>query len=352
MEDGQVLADHAWARRLRRAIADQPLAGSLIAACASLASVGIDIDLLEEIFRRQERDWRRQSKLEGLGLPDSFMNFALAIYVYTLEDPAVYTAVNGAMYNPARRVQGVLPGPDLVVASSVSSPAAWSWLDDGDRWKPYKGALAASIEAAFGDAKRGTVDLHAGAGAAGAGAAGRQSSTYVINFDDMMQYNMSTRRGRPVRRDVPADPVVDGTWEWQDTDSRWKAYHPSACGQIALACRAGRHGTLLYAGRGNYLVDFSRSVQINMSTRTERPIRHRAGEPRMALPGSDLSPELQACLPYIRFLDTALERLPEAFIFRGRVHRGVRSPPRRARTHPRLIEYTRNQPPHPPGMTE
>ena len=175
MEDGQVRADHAWARRLRRAIADEPLAGSLIAACASLASVGIDIDLLEEIFRRQERDWRRQRKLEGLGLPDSFMNFALAIYVYTLEDPAVYTVVNRAMYNPARRsAHGVLPGPDL-------------------------------------------------------------------------------------------------------------------------------------------------------------------------------SPELQACLPYIRFLDTALERLPEAFIFRGRVHRGVRSPPRRARTRtPRLIEYTRNPPPIPP----
>ena len=164
MEDGQVRADHAWARRLRRAIADEPLLGSLIAACASLASVGIDIDLLEEIFRRQERDWRRQRKLEGLGLPDSFMNFALAIYVYTLEDPAIYTVVNRAMYNPARRsVQGVLPGPDL-------------------------------------------------------------------------------------------------------------------------------------------------------------------------------SPELQACLPYIRFLDTALERLPEAFIFRGRVHRGVRSPPRRARARaPRPI---------------
>ena len=172
-------ADHAWARRLRRAIADEPLLGSLIDACASLASVGIDIDLLEEIFRRQERDWRRQHKLEGLGLPDSFMNFALAIYVYTLEDPAVYTVVNRAMYNPARRsVHGVLPGPDL-------------------------------------------------------------------------------------------------------------------------------------------------------------------------------SPELQACLPYIRFLDTALERLPEAFIFRGRVHRGVRSPPRRARTHPRLIQSTRNRPPIlPPRMTE
>ena len=267
MEDGQVLADHAWARRLRRAIADQPLAGSLIAACASLASVGIDIDLLEEILRRQERDWRRQRKLERLGLPESFMNFALAIYVYTLEDPAVYTAVNGAMYNPARRgVQGVLPGLDLVAASSVSSPAAWSWLDDGDRWKPYEGALAASIDAAFGDAKRDTVDLHAG-----------HKLHLEINFDDMMQYNVMTRHGRPVRREVPADPVVDGTWEWQDTDRNWKAYHPSACGQIALARRAGRQGTLLYTGRWKYRVDFGRSVQINMSTHTERPIRHRAG---------------------------------------------------------------------------
>jgi len=165
MEDGQVRADHAWARRLRRAIADEPLLGSLIDACASLARVGIDIDLLEEILRRQERDWRRQHKLERLGLPDSFMNFALAIYVYTLEDPAVYmyTAVNRAMFDPERQ------------------------------------------------------------------------------------------------------------------------------------------------------------------------------------PGPDLSPELQACLPYIRFLDTALERLPEAFIYSGRVHRGVRSPPRR------VIEYTRNQPPLPPA---
>ena len=256
----------------------------------------------------------------------------------------------------------------------------WSWLDDGGRWKPYEGALAASIEAAFGDANRDTLDLHAvstGAGAAGRhthiwgsferntgtwtpysatetaaiedafarghlsinlptcfnatihfnrfgghhhqttpavgskpegyrsvlrGKAGMKAtlhhdgsmwrlelpnfhtgyeqqveicSTYVINFDDMMQYNMSTRRGRPIRREVPANPVVDGTWEWQDTDGSWKAYEPLACGQIALARHVGRQGTLLHDGRSNYLVDLSRSVQINMSTHTERPIRHR-----------------------------------------------------------------------------
>ena len=262
-------------------------------------------------------------------------------------------------------------------AVHIDTSAAWSWLDDDGRWNPYEGALAASIEAAFGDANRDTVDLAAGrhtpiwgsfernrgtwtpysadetAAIEDAFARGHQSinlptcfnatihfnqigghhhqttpavgskpegyrsvlrgkagmkatlhhdgsmwrlelpnfhkgheqqveiwgicSTYVINFDDMMQYNVSTRRGRPVRREVPADPVVDGTWEWQDTYGSWKAYDPSACGQIALARRAGRKGTLLYAGRGKYWVDLSRSVQINMSTRNERPIRHRAG---------------------------------------------------------------------------
>jgi len=260
-------------------------------------------------------------------------------------------------------------------AVHIDTSAAWSWLDDDGRWNPYEGALAASIEAAFGDANRDTVDLAAGrhtpiwgsfernrgtwtpysadetAAIEDAFARGHQSinlptcfnatihfnrrfgghhhqttpavgskpegyrsvlrgtagmkatlhwdgsmwrlelpnfhtgyeqqveicSTYVINFDDMMQCNMSTRRGRPVRREVPADPVVDGTWEWQDTYGSWKAYDPSACGQIALARRAGRKGTLLYAGRGKYWVDLSRSVQINMSTRNERPIRHRAG---------------------------------------------------------------------------
>jgi hypothetical protein len=174
-------------------------------------------------------------------------------------------ATRRAAWDRQRQEDAISAQPDKKRAGA-SAPAAWSWLDDGDQWKPYEGALAASIEAAFGDAKRDTVDLHAG-----------HTLHLEINFEDMMQYNVMTRRGRPVRREVPADPAVDGTWEWQDTDSSWKAYHPSACGQIAMARAAGRQGTLLYAGRWKYWVDLRRSVQINMSTHTERPIRHRAG---------------------------------------------------------------------------
>ena len=37
-----------------------------------------------------------------------------------------------------------------------------------------------------------------------------------------------------------------------------------------------------------------------------------------------LSPSLRACMPYIKFLDTALERLPAKDHFKGRANRGVK----------------------------
>jgi len=46
--------------------------------------------------------------------------------------------------------------------------------------------------------------------------------------------------------------------------------------------------------------------------------------PGAAAGGSDVSPELEACLPYIKLLDTALKALPARFHFKGRVQRGVK----------------------------
>ena len=37
-----------------------------------------------------------------------------------------------------------------------------------------------------------------------------------------------------------------------------------------------------------------------------------------------LSPRLRACMPYIKFLDTSLERLPPKYLFKGRLNRGVK----------------------------
>ena len=43
-----------------------------------------------------------------------------------------------------------------------------------------------------------------------------------------------------------------------------------------------------------------------------------------AAPGADLSSLLRAAAPFIKFLDTALGRLPDSFVHQGRVQRGVK----------------------------
>ena len=44
-------------------------------------------------------------------LPSSYrLDFAVCIYVYTMEDPAMYKIINNAMHNPARRSAGSVGG--------------------------------------------------------------------------------------------------------------------------------------------------------------------------------------------------------------------------------------------------
>jgi hypothetical protein len=55
------------------------------------------------------------------------------------------------------------------------------------------------------------------------------------------------------------------------------------------------------------------------------PMRRQSGGGAAAAPGGagGVSAELTMCLPFIRFLDAALEALPAAYLYRGRVRRGV-----------------------------
>ena len=46
--------------------------------------------------------------------------------------------------------------------------------------------------------------------------------------------------------------------------------------------------------------------------------------PDRRVTGSEISAELKACCPYIRFLDEALSRLPDRFVYHGRVQRGIK----------------------------
>jgi hypothetical protein len=94
--DGQVQPDHVWVRRLQKLIGSTLLAATALEALvplAGFAEFSIDWEVLRYVVKEQEQLWRDEGKLGKLGLAADFMRFALAIYVYTLEDPAIYRVV-------------------------------------------------------------------------------------------------------------------------------------------------------------------------------------------------------------------------------------------------------------------
>jgi len=57
-------------------------------------------------------------------LPSSYrLDFAVCIYVYTMEDPALYKIINNAMHNPARRSAGSVGGVSSELGACTASLA-------------------------------------------------------------------------------------------------------------------------------------------------------------------------------------------------------------------------------------
>jgi hypothetical protein len=113
--DGAIGIDHWWQKILEKAIKETPLAASLIEAVQGLRALNgkVDVDLLEEIIKGKRAEWMDFifSPASGFNLPPSYaLDFAIAIYVYTLGQPAVYAVVNGEMFNDERRKPGAISG--------------------------------------------------------------------------------------------------------------------------------------------------------------------------------------------------------------------------------------------------
>ena len=107
LSDGSVGIDYSWKRTLTKLLADTPLPTSLADAVQSL--VDVDLDLLNDVVEGKQSEWSETlySRNGGFQLPPSYpLDYAIAIHVYTLEDPSVYRVVNRAMFNPNRR-QGI-----------------------------------------------------------------------------------------------------------------------------------------------------------------------------------------------------------------------------------------------------
>ena len=102
--DGSIVIDQLWKRRLQEALDEEPIAASLKEAVESLPEA-IDQDDLEAIIDGQSEAWGDELHLpEGrFRLPSSYpVDYAVAIHIYTLEDPRVYAVVNDAMFIDVR----------------------------------------------------------------------------------------------------------------------------------------------------------------------------------------------------------------------------------------------------------
>ena len=93
---GTVVIDQVWRRKLQRLIADTPVAATLPDATSTLPDV--DLDDLEAVIDRQRKAWGETLHIR-FRLPATYLlDFAIAIYIYTLNDPRVYAVINRAMF--------------------------------------------------------------------------------------------------------------------------------------------------------------------------------------------------------------------------------------------------------------
>ena len=101
--DGSIVIDQLWKRRLQKALDEEPIAASLKEAVKSLPD--IDQDDLEAIIEGQSEAWGDELHLpEGrFRLPIWYpVDYAVAIHIYTRQDPNVYSPLGAALHDPNR----------------------------------------------------------------------------------------------------------------------------------------------------------------------------------------------------------------------------------------------------------
>ena len=107
--DGSARIDHAWKRRLRREIDQTPLVPTLEDAVRPLKRFPeIDMEILLGVIADQRKEWENELySATGFNLPRSYrLDLAVAINLYTRNDPSIYAVINREMFNPDRRKSG------------------------------------------------------------------------------------------------------------------------------------------------------------------------------------------------------------------------------------------------------
>ena len=114
--DGSIVVDHVWLRQLQRALDETECPASLDDALHPLLACfpdEIDAGDLQAAVDGQRELWCNllYSAVGGFDLPPTYLlDWAVAIYVYTLADPKVFKIVNREMFNSDRRTPGMSGG--------------------------------------------------------------------------------------------------------------------------------------------------------------------------------------------------------------------------------------------------
>jgi hypothetical protein len=101
-QSAEMGTDHGWKYTLGKAIDETPLASGLLEAARPMASVGLDMDMFTAVIDGERSSMKAKLTKEGLDLTKFLLDFAMSIYAYTLENPSVYSIVNGQMFDPNR----------------------------------------------------------------------------------------------------------------------------------------------------------------------------------------------------------------------------------------------------------
>ena len=107
--DGSARIDHAWKRRLRREIDQTLLVPTLEDAVRPLERFPeIDMEILLGVIADQRKEWENELySVTGFNLPRYYrLDLAVAINIYTQNDPPIYAVINREMFNPDRRKSG------------------------------------------------------------------------------------------------------------------------------------------------------------------------------------------------------------------------------------------------------
>ena len=146
--------DAEWARHLGQLLDAEALAPSALEAVRPMGALGlVDSGRITRMLR--DRRGRMQAILRAQGCPEFNIEFALAIWLYTLENPALYKELNGAMQAPERlsasgtvseQLRAVLPFAKLLQVALENAPAKFRY--DGRCHRGVKFAFTAGGKAA------------------------------------------------------------------------------------------------------------------------------------------------------------------------------------------------------------